>query len=126
MWNQAHAMLACDFFVTVTAGFRVLYVFVVMEVRSRRLVHVNVTRHPTAAWALQRATTCMVPPRGIQPRRARHPDPQHRADDLIDQGIRLHGISTWRTDRQDFESRTKQIRALAFKRCPVPFFASGP
>ena len=97
MWNQAHAMLACDFFVTVTAGFRVLYVFVVMEVGSRRLVHVNVTRHPTAACALQRATTCMVPPRGIQPRRARHPDPQHRADDLIDQGIRLHGISTWRT-----------------------------
>jgi hypothetical protein len=42
-------MLACDFFVTVTAGFRVLYVFVVMEVRSQRLVHVNVTRHPTAA-----------------------------------------------------------------------------
>ena len=59
----------------------------------------------------------------IQPRRARHPDPQHRAHEIINQGIRLHGISTWRTDRQQFESRTKQIKALAFKRCPVPFFA---
>jgi hypothetical protein len=47
--------------------------------------------------------------------RARHPDTQHRADDLINQGIRLHGLSTWRTDRQDFGSRIKQIKALAFK-----------
>ena len=36
-----------------TATFRVLYVFVALEVGSRRLVHVNVTRHPTAAWTLQ-------------------------------------------------------------------------
>jgi len=61
-------------------------------------------------------------PRRNQAGGPRHPDPQHRADDLIDQGIRLHGISTWRTDRQDFESCIKQIKALAFKRCPVPFF----
>jgi hypothetical protein len=60
-------------------------------------------------------------PGGIQPRRPRHPDPQHRAHEIIDQGIRLHGISTWRTDRQDFESCIKQTKALAFKRCPVPF-----
>jgi len=70
----------------------------------------------------------MVPilrhPRRHQARRAGHPDPQHRADDLIDQGIRLHGLSAWRTDRQDFESRTTQIKALAFKGCRVPFF--GP
>jgi hypothetical protein len=35
--------------------------------------------------------------------------------------LRLHGISTWRTDRQDFESRTKQIKALPLKKCLVPF-----
>ena len=61
-------------------------------------------------------------PGGIQPRRARHPDSQDGAHEIINQAIRLHGISTWRTDRQDFESRIKQIKALAFKRCPVPFF----
>lgn len=52
---KAHArtLLACDFFVAVTAAFRTLYVFVVVEHASRRLVHVNVTAHPTAAWTLQ-------------------------------------------------------------------------
>jgi transposase InsO family protein len=51
--NHAKAVVACDFCTTVTAGFRTLYVFVVMEVGSRRLLHVNVTAHPTAAWTLQ-------------------------------------------------------------------------
>ena len=51
--NHAKGILASDFFVTVTAGFRVLYVFVIMEVGTRRNAHVNVTAHPTAGWALQ-------------------------------------------------------------------------
>ena len=51
--NHANAIVACDFLVAITATFRLLYVFVVIEHGSRRLVHVNVTAHPTAAWALQ-------------------------------------------------------------------------
>jgi putative transposase len=51
--NHAQGILACDFFVTVTASFRVVYVFVVMEVRTRRIAHFNVTGHPTADWTLQ-------------------------------------------------------------------------
>ena len=51
--NHAQGILACDFFVTVTAGFRVLYVLVIMEVGTRRIAHFNVTAHPTADWALQ-------------------------------------------------------------------------
>jgi hypothetical protein len=39
--------------VTVTATFRLLYVFVVIEHGSRRLMHVNVTAQPSAAWTLQ-------------------------------------------------------------------------
>ena len=51
--NHAKTIAAADFLVAITAGFRVLYVFVVMEVGSRRILHCNVTAHPTAAWTLQ-------------------------------------------------------------------------
>ncbi len=39
--------------VSVTASMRSLYVFVAMEVGSRRILHTNVTAHPTAEWTLQ-------------------------------------------------------------------------
>ncbi|MGA7412427.1 MAG: integrase core domain-containing protein [Bryobacteraceae bacterium] len=51
--NHAHNIVACDFFVVVTARFRILYVFVVLEIGSRQIVHCNVTEHPTAEWTLQ-------------------------------------------------------------------------
>jgi len=51
--NHARGIIACDFCVAVTATFRILYVFVVMEHASRRLIHLNATVHPTAAWTLQ-------------------------------------------------------------------------
>jgi putative transposase len=50
--NHAEAILACDFFITVTAGFRILYVFVVLDIGTRRIVHWNVTEHPTAEWTI--------------------------------------------------------------------------
>ena len=40
---HARGIIACDFLVAVTATFRLLYVFVVIEHRSPRLVHYNVT-----------------------------------------------------------------------------------
>ena len=54
-WSPNHAkdIAACDFFQSVTATFRVLYVFVAMEVGSRRILHVNVTDRPTAEWTIQ-------------------------------------------------------------------------
>jgi putative transposase len=51
--NHARSIVASDFLVAVTARFRVLYVLVVMEVGTRRILHCNVTMHPTAAWSLQ-------------------------------------------------------------------------
>jgi transposase InsO family protein len=53
VWNHAQAIVACDFCVVVTATFRLLYVFVIMEHATRRILHVNVTAHPTAQWTLQ-------------------------------------------------------------------------
>ena len=50
---HAQGILACDFCLAITASFRMLYVFVVIEHGTRRLVHCNVTAHPTAVWTLQ-------------------------------------------------------------------------
>jgi putative transposase len=51
--NHAAAIIACNFCVVASATFRMLYVLVVMEHASRRIIHLNVTAHPTAAWSLQ-------------------------------------------------------------------------
>lgn len=64
--NHAPAILACDFFVVVTASFRFLYVFVLLEVGTRRIAHFNVTAHPTAAWTLQQFREVIT---GDQPQR---------------------------------------------------------
>src|SRR5215469_15038335 len=53
--NHARVLLACDFMVAVTARFRILYIFVVMEIGSRRILHCNITDRPTADWTI--ATT---------------------------------------------------------------------
>jgi putative transposase len=44
--NHAKAIVACDFFVSVTATFQLLYVFVAMEIGTRRILHCNITAHP--------------------------------------------------------------------------------
>jgi putative transposase len=51
--NHATDIVACDFLIAVTARFRILYVFVAMEIGSRRILHFNTTEHPTADWTLQ-------------------------------------------------------------------------
>jgi YgiT-type zinc finger domain-containing protein len=51
--NHAQTIVACDFCVVATAAFRFLYVFVVMEHATRRILHTNITAHPTASWTLQ-------------------------------------------------------------------------
>ena len=58
--THARGMLACEFFVTVTARFRLVYVFVVLDVGTRRLLHWNVTEHPTAEWTVQQCRMCVT------------------------------------------------------------------
>ena len=48
--NHAPDLIALDFFTVPTATFRVLFVLVVLTHSRRRLVHFNVTAHPTAEW----------------------------------------------------------------------------
>jgi transposase InsO family protein len=51
--THARETLACDFFVVVTATFRLVYVFLVVDIGTRRILHWNVTDHPTAEWTVQ-------------------------------------------------------------------------
>src|SRR5258706_10874784 len=48
--NHAADVIALDFFTVPTATFRVLFVLVMLTHSRRRLVHFNVTEHPTAEW----------------------------------------------------------------------------
>ena len=48
--NYMAETAACDFFVVPTATFKLLYCFVVMSLDRRRILHVNVTAHPTSEW----------------------------------------------------------------------------
>jgi hypothetical protein len=45
--------MAADLFVVPTVTFRLLFVLVILEHARRRIVHVAVTEHPTAAWTAQ-------------------------------------------------------------------------
>ena len=51
--NHAAAIWACDFLPVTDLLFRPLYAFFVVELASRRVVPIGVTRHPTDAWVAQ-------------------------------------------------------------------------
>ncbi len=51
--QHARELASIDFFVVPTVTFRVLFVLVVLSHDRRRIVHFNVTEHPTARWTAQ-------------------------------------------------------------------------
>jgi transposase InsO family protein len=51
--NHASQIIAADLFVVPTVTFRLLFVLVMLVHDRRRLVHMAVTEHPTAAWTAQ-------------------------------------------------------------------------
>jgi putative transposase len=51
--NHADQIVAVDFFTIPTINFRVLYCFIVLLHDRRKIVHFNVTEHPTADWTSQ-------------------------------------------------------------------------
>ena len=51
--NHVGSLASIDFFTVPTATFRVFYVFVVLAHARRRVLHFNVTEHPTATWTAQ-------------------------------------------------------------------------
>jgi len=51
--NHIGQIVAADFFVVPTATCRLLFVLVILAHERRRVVHISVTDHPTAAWTAQ-------------------------------------------------------------------------
>ncbi|WP_406416585.1 integrase core domain-containing protein [Streptomyces sp. NBC_00842] len=58
--SQADALLACDFFETVTLSGARMYVLAVIEHGSRRIRILGATAHPTAAWVAQAAKNLVM------------------------------------------------------------------
>src|SRR5215510_6252162 len=51
--NHMAQMASMDFFTVPTATFRVLFVFLVLSHDRRRILHWNITEHPTEEWTVQ-------------------------------------------------------------------------
>jgi len=57
--NHGQEIITLDFFTVPTATFRILFVLILLSHDRRRVLHVNVTEHPTAGWtALQLLEAC--------------------------------------------------------------------
>jgi transposase InsO family protein len=65
--RHASDMWACDFFCVPTVLFQTLHVFFVIRLANREILHIEVTRHPTADWSAQQIVECCAwdraPPR---------------------------------------------------------------
>jgi len=48
--NHGKEIIALDFFTVPTATFRILFVLIILSHNRRRILHFNVTEHPTAEW----------------------------------------------------------------------------
>jgi hypothetical protein len=48
--NHAAQLASTDFFVVPTVTFRLLFAFIVLAHQRRRVIHFNVTAHPTSEW----------------------------------------------------------------------------
>lgn len=51
--NHMKELVSVDFLVVPTVRFKILYVFLILSLDRRRIIHFNVTAHPTAEWTAQ-------------------------------------------------------------------------
>jgi len=102
-------MVACDFCVVVTATFRLLYVFRLMKHTSRRILHPNVTAHPTAPWGLQQLRKAMPSEHGY---RFLIHDGDHIDSQPLDQHVRNVGPRVLKTPPQSPKANAPCERLL--------------
>jgi transposase InsO family protein len=92
--NHANETLACDFFVAVTATFPLVYVFLVLEIGTRRILHWNTTEHPTAEWTTQQLRNCVT---GEEPYRFVIHDRDGTFSPAVDHALQLMNLLVLKT-----------------------------
>jgi transposase InsO family protein len=95
--NHLGSTIAVDFFTVPTLTCRILFVFVVLAHDRRRILHVDVTRHPTSAWARQQLREAL--PNETNARFLLH-DGDTTFDAAFDRTVHALGLSTVRTAPQ--------------------------
>ncbi|MFT4572783.1 MAG: putative transposase [Hyphomicrobiaceae bacterium] len=59
--NHGHQVWACDFLQTYDVFFRPIFAFLIIEIGTRRIVHLGVTKSPTSAWTMQQLRSATPP-----------------------------------------------------------------
>ena len=128
--NHPHEIWACDFFAVPTISFTTLYVFFFVSHARRRIEHLHVTQHPTAAWVwrqLIEATPWGHGPRFLIRDRDRsyggglhHEGAGDRYQDGPHTGMRAEGERDRRAARRDAAARVHEQHHSAERAAPAP------
>ena len=92
--NHVQQIAAADFFVVPTATCRLLFVLVILAHERRRVVHVAVTDHPTAAWTAQQVVAAF---HWVEAPRYLLRDQNHIYGPVFRQRVRTMGIKEVKT-----------------------------
>jgi len=115
--NEASGIWCCDFMVQFTFFFTGIYIFIIMELESRKIVHVGVTEHPTLDWVKQQIR--YATPWGETPRFLIHDNDgkfgQHRIEIINETTGRK---TTYRSSLDFWLSQTMGIKGI-----PIPYGA---
>jgi putative transposase len=60
MQSHGRRMLACDYFTVQTLWLKTLYVFFIIDVQSKEIIHAGVTAHPSSEWLKNRLKSLLA------------------------------------------------------------------
>jgi putative transposase len=109
LWSQADALLACDFFETLTLTGTRIHVFAVIEHASRRIRVLGATAHPSAAW-VTRIVRNLIMERWVQ---------------IWNQPHLLHALREFETHDNDHRPHQGIDNARPRRRLPDPITYAG-
>ena len=92
--NHKDVIAAMDFFVIPTVGFRLLYIWFIIDDDRRRIIHFNVTTNPSEQWVIQQLRESF--PYGSAPRYLIY-DNDSIFSDMVTEAIKYLGVEPKRT-----------------------------